>query len=437
MIKSKGSRRLFTLIFMLLFIPFAIGQGAKTVAAQAPESNPESIIVGIVNALNNGDVDGALALVGEEAVVVLMPPPPTGATYVGKEAIGAWWETFVGNHGSITITNFQSTGTMASWSATISEDTFTALGLESLAFEGVGIVHDGLLQSYTWIMTEESVGRLQAAVDLANNRALAQRYLEEMWDNGNMAVADELLADDFVDHYPLFGNAPDKAGIMADATNFHADGTKNRVEEMFVTPETIVIRDTVRMPDANGDLQDALEAAIFLTVKEGQITERRIAIFGLQPPPPPGANATPGNIAAEGAYMISGPPLERMTTPSGDGCLVNVVLPYTFNGAITGSAEVHLAVLGQGPCEEMGPGLFDETVAAKGAFTGTVDGKAGTFAFLYGFQGQAKQPFDGFIRIIPGSGTGELQGILGEFKATGNPLSGEPFVYVGNYAWAE
>jgi len=119
--------------------------------------------------------------------------------------------------------------------------------------------------------------------NLASNRTLAHQYMAEMWDNGNMEVAQAIVADDFVDHYPLFGNTPDKAGLMADASNFHADGAKNRIDELIVTPETIVIRDVVLIPDANGELQETLHVAIFLTVKEGQIIARRIAIFGLQP----------------------------------------------------------------------------------------------------------------------------------------------------------
>lgn len=282
--------KLITSMLLLFALLLPLGSAALPVHAQTPaadtKADTKDVIMGIVNALNAGNVEGALALVAEQATIVLMPPPPTGATYTGKEAIGAWWETLVSNNSEITVSNFQSSGPMATWSATVSGDDFQALGIESLAFDGVGIVHGGQLQSYTWIITEESQARLQTASQLAANRQLATRYLEEMWDNGDMEVAQEILADDFIDHYPLFGNSPDKAGLMADAKNFHADGAKNRIEDLIVTPETIVIRDTVMTPDENGDLQETLEAAIFLSVEDGQITERRIAIFGLEVPPP-------------------------------------------------------------------------------------------------------------------------------------------------------
>ena len=34
------------------------------------------------------------------------------------------------------------------------------------------------------------------------NKALARRVLEEMFNNGNLDVADELIAADYVDHDP-------------------------------------------------------------------------------------------------------------------------------------------------------------------------------------------------------------------------------------------
>ncbi len=431
-LKTEGKRLVTILLVCLLLLPF----GAMVVAAQTPDAG--AVIQAAYAAVAEKDIETAMSYVADDMVLTLIPPPlGMDGVFVGKEAVRDWWEVLAADNGRAEFSDVMVSGSRVTWRAKWYADTFDALGVGPAEFEGVGVAQNGLLQSATWIFTEAFLARFEQANQLAANEALAHRYLEEMWDNGDMEVADEILADEFVDHYPLFGNAPDKAGLMADATSFYEVGAKTRIEELIVTEDTIIIRGTVLMPDANGDLQEALEAAIFLSVADGQIIERRIAIFGLQPPPPPGANAAPADTAVEGTYAISGPPLERMTTPSGDGCLVNVVLPYEFSGAITGTAEVHLAVLGQGPCEEMGPGLFDETVAAKGTFTGTVDDKAGTFEFLYGFQGQARQPFNGFIQIIPNSGTDELQGILGDFTATGDPLNGEPFVYAGNYAWTE
>lgn len=44
------------------------------------------------------------------------------------------------------------------------------------------------------------------------NKALMRRYYDEVWQQGNMAVAEVLVAPTFVDHMPLPGQAPGRAG---------------------------------------------------------------------------------------------------------------------------------------------------------------------------------------------------------------------------------
>ena len=115
---------------------------------------------------------------------------------------------------------------------------------------------------------------------LDTNENLAHRYLEEMWDEGNMETAEEILADDFVDHYPRPGNAADKAGLMADAASFYEAGRKNRIDDMIVTEDTIILRVTVGSPVEDGEVKEGREAVILLGVEDGQITDRRVAVFG-------------------------------------------------------------------------------------------------------------------------------------------------------------
>jgi steroid delta-isomerase-like uncharacterized protein len=46
----------------------------------------------------------------------------------------------------------------------------------------------------------------------AENKALMRRYYDEVWQQGNMAAADALVAPTIVDHMPLPGQAPGRAG---------------------------------------------------------------------------------------------------------------------------------------------------------------------------------------------------------------------------------
>ena len=52
------------------------------------------------------------------------------------------------------------------------------------------------------------------------NKATVQRFVEELFVNGNDAIGDELVADDFVDHMPMPGAPPGKTGLKHIASIF-------------------------------------------------------------------------------------------------------------------------------------------------------------------------------------------------------------------------
>src|SRR3989442_13067042 len=49
-------------------------------------------------------------------------------------------------------------------------------------------------------------------MSLEKNKALARRYQEEVWGKGDLALIDELLAPDFIDHSLPAGMDPSFAG---------------------------------------------------------------------------------------------------------------------------------------------------------------------------------------------------------------------------------
>ena len=54
------------------------------------------------------------------------------------------------------------------------------------------------------------------------NKAVIRRLIDEVVNGGNLNVIDELVAPDFVNHNPLPGATPDRAGFKTAFRNLHA-----------------------------------------------------------------------------------------------------------------------------------------------------------------------------------------------------------------------
>jgi predicted ester cyclase len=68
-----------------------------------------------------------------------------------------------------------------------------------------------------WLGEEAPVSRAQD-----NNKTLVRKFFEEVWNKGNVAVVDELLAPDFVDRSLLPGQGPSREGYKRSITEFRA-----------------------------------------------------------------------------------------------------------------------------------------------------------------------------------------------------------------------
>jgi hypothetical protein len=59
-------------------------------------------------------------------------------------------------------------------------------------------------------------------MSIEQNKALARRWSEELWSQGNLAVADEIIAPDYVRHDPgdpFPANGPDDVKRIVTATD--------------------------------------------------------------------------------------------------------------------------------------------------------------------------------------------------------------------------
>ena len=81
-------------------------------------------------------------------------------------------------------------------------------------------------------------------MSVEKNKALARRYQEEVWGKGDLALIDELLAPDFVDHSLPAGMDPGFSGArraVQGALDAFPDGQWT-VEDLIAEGDKVVIR---------------------------------------------------------------------------------------------------------------------------------------------------------------------------------------------------
>lgn len=78
------------------------------------------------------------------------------------------------------------------------------------------------------------------------NKALARRYIE-LWNTGNLALADEVLALDFVDHtHPELAPGPESVKLEVTAFRTAFPDAHATVEQMISEGDTVAFRFVLR-----------------------------------------------------------------------------------------------------------------------------------------------------------------------------------------------
>ena len=82
------------------------------------------------------------------------------------------------------------------------------------------------------------------------SKALARRYVEEIWDKGNLDLIDELFTTDFVRHGPpvIEGEVHGPEGLKGLVSTYHTGfpDFKVDIEELIAEGDRVVTRWTVR-----------------------------------------------------------------------------------------------------------------------------------------------------------------------------------------------
>jgi predicted ester cyclase len=187
---------LLSLVILLTPRPSVMAQEAT------PPKDPEGVYRAAYAAQNAGDVEASMAFFAEGAVSIALPPPPdSNGVFIGKEAIRKGNMDFVARHPNIEFIDFHVNGETVSFTVLLAEDIFREFSVFPIKFSGVAVIQDGLIQSETWIMDKDSLARLDAAIALQTNKQIVQRFYNEVFNKGDMAVIDEIIAPDFIDHF--------------------------------------------------------------------------------------------------------------------------------------------------------------------------------------------------------------------------------------------
>jgi steroid delta-isomerase-like uncharacterized protein len=122
---------------------------------------------------------------------------------------------------------------------------------------------------------------MDAEAQAKAHKALVQQFVDEFWNRGHLAAADELMTQDAVIHEPVAGSPEDLKGVATMMRSAFPDW-HSTVEEMFVDGDRIVERWTGRGTH-HGEFQGiaptgksvAVPGVVFYRIAGGKIAEFR------------------------------------------------------------------------------------------------------------------------------------------------------------------
>jgi hypothetical protein len=140
-------------IVMIALLLFAL---VGTVLAQEPD--PLQVMEAYDLALNEGNVDGALALFADDAILTTQQ-----GELVGKEQIRTWLERVVAQNSRVEPVNRQVSGDTVTWQSNFFRKDIATLSNEPLAANAEAVVQAGKIKSFSSILTDEAQAKLVAA----------------------------------------------------------------------------------------------------------------------------------------------------------------------------------------------------------------------------------------------------------------------------------
>lgn len=147
----------------LVVLALVAGIAAPAVA-YAQETDPAGVLSNLADALNAGNVEAAVELVADDAVLTFVPDLTGSGPIQGKDQIRAWYEGLVAQNIYVEPSDLKVDGDKVTWSNKVWMDDFEALGIAPVEYTGEGVVQEGKIQSYTEEMTDASLAEFEAAM---------------------------------------------------------------------------------------------------------------------------------------------------------------------------------------------------------------------------------------------------------------------------------
>jgi predicted ester cyclase len=225
---------------------------ALTAAPAQPESKAQAAAQALEEKWNRHELDATVALFSDSATVTWVVDPASGPAKVmpdlafsGHEDIRAFLETdLAGFHLEPGPKSAEVDHT--SWTATMRSEGLRKLGADSVEANCDLLVGaDGRIAAFTLALTPQSAQKIVPAIP-ALNKAVLRRFYEQL-NRKNLAVIDELVTSNFVQHasLPLGPGRPGLKEFFVQLRtafpDFHFD-----LDDLIAEGDRVAIRMTAR-----------------------------------------------------------------------------------------------------------------------------------------------------------------------------------------------
>ena len=156
-----------TKLFLICVIAFVLVACAAPppTATSVPTPDHGATIKSLVDTLNVGNVDAAMAFFADDATQT-QTPPPSGQPGVrtGKDQIRGFYNGLVADHFSVELSNVKAIGDKVTYTCSFSTDTYKKMGVAPIVTNEEAVFTGGKIKSQTITVSPESLAKIQAAM---------------------------------------------------------------------------------------------------------------------------------------------------------------------------------------------------------------------------------------------------------------------------------